>query len=651
VKVHLIGIGGTGMGAVAGLLAAAGHEVRGSDAAVYPPMSEQLKALGVPVMMPYAPENLDWGPELVVVGNVHGKDHIEVRAAQERRIKLTSFPAVLGERLLDPGGQSESGRLHSGAKHSIVVAGTHGKTTTTSLIAHILQEAGRDPSLFVGGVPVALGQGWRLGQGPDFVIEGDEYDTAYFDKGPKFAHYRPRTAVLTSVELDHVDIFPSFDAVRDTFKKLIALIPQDGLLVVCAESSDARAIAKYAACNVEQYAVLGGSDGGAEFDVDTESGIASDVAWWARNLEVQKSGRVAFDVYHNGERFGPAGRNEFGPLHLGRFETLLVGRHNVLNCVAAIAVTHSRGVPIKDIQRGVASFAGVRRRQELRGIAGGVTVLDDYAHHPTAVRETLKALRKRFPKRRLIAVYEPRSATSRRKTFQHEFAEAFAHADEVIVGRLFDPGKIPVEDRFDPERLALDLHRSGTKASYTPEVSAIVKQLAESAAPGDVVCVLSSGSFDGLHDKLLDEIGDPLKPAHLGDMGAVRALLGRVGLAEEPARDEQFPSFYVLTNEQGMVGSVALDVMGDDAILRALAVDEECRGAGYGWMLADMAVSQARWRGVRRIYLLTESASDFFAAKFGFRVVDRSTLSKQVAASETFTAPKGAGLVAMRLDL
>jgi UDP-N-acetylmuramate: L-alanyl-gamma-D-glutamyl-meso-diaminopimelate ligase len=624
VKVHLIGIGGTGMGAVAGLLAAAGHDVRGSDAAVYPPMSEQLEALGVPVMMPYAAENLDWGPELVVVGNVHGKDHVEVKASQERGIPLTSFPAVLGERLID-------------GRHSIVVAGTHGKTTTTSLLAHILQEAGRDPSLFVGGVPVALGQGWRLGNGPEFVIEGDEYDTAFFDKGPKFAHYRPRTAILTSVELDHVDIFPSFDAVRDTFKKLVAQIPQDGLLVVCAESPDARAVAKYAACQVEQYCVIGG-DGNEAFEIDTDGGVPEGVTWWARNLEVGKSGRVSFDVFNRGER-------------VERFETLLVGRHNVGNCVAAIAVAHARGVPVKDIQRGVASFAGVRRRQELRGVAGGVTVLDDYAHHPTAVRETLKALRKRFPKRRLIAVYEPRSATSRRKTFQAEFAEAFAHADEVIVGRLFDPGKIPPEERFDPEKLALDLHRSGTKGSYVPEVSAIVKQLAESAAPGDVVVVLSSGSFDGLHDKLLDEIGDPLKPARRSDMAEIRKLLARVGLENEPARDEQFPSFYVLTNESGVVGTVALEVLGDDAILRALATDPDFRGSGYGWMLADMAVSQARWRGVRRIYLLTETASDFFAAKFGFRVVDRSTLSKQVAASETFTAPKGAGLVAMRLDL
>ena len=608
------------MGAVAGLLAGAGHDVRGSDAAVYPPMSEQLAALGVPVMMPYAAENLAWKPELVVVGNVHGKDHVEVKAAQAQGIPLTSFPAVLGDRLID-------------GKHSIVVTGTHGKTTTTSLIAHILTEAGRVPSLFVGGVPVGLGQGFRHGQG-DFVIEGDEYDTAFFDKGPKFLHYKPQTVILTSVELDHVDIFPSFDAVRDVFKKLVTIIPSDGLLVVCADSADALAVAEHATCRVEQYAVL---DNGAD-------GVPPlGVSWWASNLEIGKSGRALFDVHHstaggNGERYE-------------RFETLLVGRHNVSNCLAAIAVCHARGLTAREIQRGISSFAGVRRRQELRGIAGGVTVLDDYGHHPTAVRETLKALRKRFPKRRLIAVYEPRSATSRRKTFQLEFVDAFAHADEVIVGKLFDPGKIPENDRFDPERLALDLHRSGTKASYTPDVDTIVKQLAESAAPGDVVCVLSSGSFDGLHDKLLDAIGDAMRPAQRADMASVRGVLAAVGLVDEPARDDQVGSFFVLRNERGVVGCVALEVLGDDAILRALAADPEFRGAGYGWMLADMAVSQARWRGVRRIYLITETASDFFAAKFGFRVVDRSTLSKQVASHETFTRPSGAQLVAMRLDL
>ncbi|MEJ7599363.1 MAG: UDP-N-acetylmuramate--L-alanine ligase [Kofleriaceae bacterium] len=619
-KVHLIGIGGTGMGAVAGLLAQAGHDVRGSDSAVYPPMSEQLAALGVPVMMPYAADNLGWGPELVVVGNVHGKDHVEVRAAQERAIPLTSFPAILGEQLID-------------GKHSIVVTGTHGKTTTTSMVAHVLAEAGRDPSLFVGGVPVGLGQGYKLGAGPDFVIEGDEYDTAFFDKGPKYLHYKPRTVILTSIELDHVDIFSSIDAVRDVFKKLIAIIPSDGLLVACAESPHVLALAKLASCPVERYVVHNG-----ESTPDGGDGIPEDVTWWAANLEVGKSGRVAFDVYHKGERFE-------------RFESLMVGHHNVANCVAAIIVCHARGLSAREIQRGIASFAGVRRRQELRGIAGGVVVLDDYAHHPTAVRETLKGLRKRFPKRRMIAVYEPRSATSRRKTFQHEFADAFAHADEVIVGKLFDPGKIPPEDRFDPERLALDLHRGGTKASYLPEVDVIAKQLAESAAPGDVVCVLSSGSFEGLHDKLLDAIGDAMRPAKRADMAAVRECLVTAGLAHELARDDLFPSFYVLRNERGVAGTVALEVVGDDAILRSLAVDPEFRGAGYGWMLADMAVSQARWRGVRRIYLVTDSASDFFAAKFGFRVVDRSTIAKQVASHEGFGRPASSQLVAMRLDL
>jgi UDP-N-acetylmuramate: L-alanyl-gamma-D-glutamyl-meso-diaminopimelate ligase len=610
------------MGAVAGLLAGAGHEVRGSDAAIYPPMSEQLAALGVPVMMPYAESNLAWGPDIVVVGNVHGKDHIEVKAAQAKGLMLTSFPKVLGDLI--------------GERHSIVVTGTHGKTTTTSLLAHILMTAGRDPALFVGGVPIALGQGYRLGRG-DFVIEGDEYDTAFFDKGPKFLHYKPKTLILTSVELDHVDIFASIDAVRDVFKRLVLMMPEDGLLVVCAESPDAVSVAKHAKCRVERYCVIDrdGASGGPE---DTETAILANVSWWAQHLEVGKNGRAAFDVYHEGER-------------IERFETLLVGRHNVDNCVAAIAVAYARGVPVKDIQRGVASFAGVRRRQEMRGVAGGVVVLDDYAHHPTAVRETLKALRKRFPKRRLIAVYEPRSATSRRKTFQNEFADAFAHADEVFVGKLFDPSKIPADERFDPERLALDLHRSGTKAAYIPDVDTIVKQLAESAAPGDVVCVLSSGSFDGLHDKLLDAIGDAMRPAQRSDMAAVRSLLANAGMPSEPARDEQWASYFVLRNEQGLAGVVALEVYGDDAILRALAVHPQWRGAGYGWMLADMAVSQARYRGVRRIYLLTEKASDFFAAKFGFRVVDRSTLSKPVAASETFAKPAESAQVSMRLDL
>lgn len=579
-------------------------------------MSEQLAALGVPVATPYAAENLAWGPDVVVVGNVHGKDHVEVREAERLGIALTSFPAWLGERFLRD-------------RHAMVVTGTHGKTTTTALLGHVLTEAGRDPGMFVGGVPIGAGHGWQLGRGDEFVVEGDEYDTAFFDKGSKFLHYHPKTVILTSIELDHVDIFSSFEAVRDAFAAMVKLIDPSGLLLVCADSSAALQVASGARCAVEQYAVAD-DDGGER---------PASVRWWADAVTYhQKSGRVAFDVHRDGER-------------LERFEMLLPGRHNIGNALAAIAAALSRGVPLGAVVRGVASFAGVRRRQELRGVASGVTVLDDYAHHPTAVRETLKALRKRFPRRRLFAIYDPRSATSRRRTFQQEFVGAFAHADEVVVGKLFDPSKIPAEERFDPERLALDLHRGGTPASYIPEVEDIVRHLTQRCGPGDVVCVLSSGSFDGLHDRLLDAIGDAIRPAKRTEMAEVQSLLQRTQLTGEEASEESFSSFFTLRNEKGLAGCVALEVLGDDAILRALAVDPDHRGVGYGWMLADMTVSHARYRGVRRIYLLTAMASDFFAAKLGFRIIDRSTVSGRVLASNAFALSGSSSLVSMRLDL
>jgi UDP-N-acetylmuramate: L-alanyl-gamma-D-glutamyl-meso-diaminopimelate ligase len=615
VKVHFIGIGGTGMGATAGLAASAGHSVRGSDTAVYPPMSDQLAALGVPVMTPYAASNLDWQPDVVVVGNVHGKDHLEVVEAQRLGIPLTSFPALLGEQFLRD-------------RHAVVITGTHGKTTTTSLLGHILTEAGRDPGMFVGGVPIASGHGWQLGSGREFVVEGDEYDTAFFDKGSKFLHYHPKTVVLTSVELDHVDIFSSFEAVREAFIRMVKLIPPSGVLLVCSESAAAVAVADAAGCTVEQYGVA-----------DDEGGERpANVRWWADHVVYLKSGRVAFDVHRDGDR-------------LERFESLLVGRHNIQNVLAAVAAAMSRGVALSAVVKGVASFAGVRRRQELRGVASGVTVLDDYAHHPTAVRETLKGLHKRFPHRRIIAVYDPRSATSRRRTFQNEFVQAFAHADEVVVGKLFDPSKIPVDERFDAERLALDLHQGGTPATYIPEVEAIVRHVAHSAGPGDVVCVLSSGPFEGIHDRLLDAIGDAIRPARRAEMPEIQSLLARAKLVAEDASEEGFASFFTLRNEKGLAGCVALEVLGDDGILRALAVDPDSRGVGYGWMLADMAVSHARYRGIRRIYLLTETASDFFAVKLGFRIIDPSTVSSRVSASAAFAPSGNAALVSMRLDV
>lgn len=578
-------------------------------------MSEQLAALGVPVMTPYAAENLDWQPDLLVVGNVHGKDHVEVAEAQRRGIELTSFPAFLGKEFLR-------------TRHAMVVTGTHGKTTTTSLLAHILSEAGRDPGMFVGGVPIATGQGWQLGSGREFVVEGDEYDTAFFDKGSKFFHYHPKTVILTSVELDHVDIFSSFDQVREAFIKMVKLIPPTGVLVVSAESPAAVAVAEHASCKVEQYGVF-----------DEEGGERpAHVRWWADHVTYLKSGRVAFDVHRDGEK-------------LERFETLMVGHHNISNVLSAIAAAMSRGVPVAAVAKGVASFAGIKRRQELRGVASGVTVIDDYAHHPTAVRETLKALHKRFKDRRLIAVYDPRSATSRRRTFQQEFVQAFAYADEVVVGKLFDPSKIPVEERFDAEKLALDLHRGGTPATYIPDTDAIVRHVVHSAGPGDVVCVLSSGSFDGLHDKLLNAIGDAIRPAKRSEAVEIAELLQRSKLVREEISDKSCSSFFTLRNERGLAGCVALEVLGDDGILRALAIDTESRGVGYGWMLADMAVSHARYRGVKRIYLLTATASDFFATKLGFRIIDPSTVSSQVSASAAFAQSSETGVVAMRLDV
>jgi UDP-N-acetylmuramate: L-alanyl-gamma-D-glutamyl-meso-diaminopimelate ligase len=603
------------MGALAGLLKEAGHEVRGSDRALYPPMSEQLEALRIPVFEGFAAENLDWGPDVVVVGNVCRKDHVEVVAAQKRELPLTSFPAVLGEHFL-------------AGKHSIVVSGTHGKTTTTSLLAHLLIKSGRDPSCFVGGVILELGRGYRLGKGEEFVVEGDEYDSAFFDKGSKFLHYQPRTAILTSVELDHVDIFSSMDEVRATFSKFVGLIPEEGLLLVAANSAEARDIAdRNARCRIALYGVEG----------DGHEDAAVQPQWLVRNVEYLESGRCHFELYHNGELFD-------------HYETSLSGVHNLANIAACIAVGATLGVAREDLRRYLSTYAGVARRQQFRGQAQGVVILDDYGHHPTAISTTLQGLRNRYPGRRLVALYEPRSATSRRRTFQLEFVEAFSHADSVAIGALHDVSRIPEEERFDPERLALELHQSGTPARWIPDVDEMVAQTVETVRPGDVVVIFSSGSFDGIHEKLLAALGDAIVPASARHFSELRSLLQRLDLDYQDLTAENISDFFVLENEEGMAGCVGLELMGEDAVLRSLAVKPGARGVGYGWMLADMAIVTARSRGVRRLYLVTERASDFFAAKHGFRVVDRSTVPAEVAGSTTFSA-SSEGLVPMRLDL
>ncbi len=607
-KLHLIGICGTGMGAVAGLLKEAGHDVRGSDAEAYPPMSDQLRELGVPVFHGYRPANLDWGPEQVVVGNVCRADHVEVVTAKERGIPLTSFPAVLEE-------------LFLANRRSVVVAGTHGKTTLTALLALILVDAGRDPSFLVGGVPRNFGRGYRLGGGPSFIVEGDEYDTAFFDKTSKFLHYRPQTVVLTAVELDHVDIFPSFEAVKEAFAKLVALIPEDGLLVVAASSPDALATAEAARCVVETYAV--GKRG------------AREPTWHADILEGGASARTQFQVRRAGEPFG-------------RFDVALVGEHNIENALGAIAMASALGLLPDEIERAVRRFGGVKRRQELVGVAAGVSVFDDYGHHPTAVKATIAALRRRAGKGKLVAVFEPRSATSRRSTFQTEFADAFALADEVVVGKLHAPEGIPPAERLDPERLAADLRGRGTAARYVPDVDAIVTHVTERVSAGDCVVVFSSGAFGAIHGKLLDALGDPIVPARAQDIPRVREILEVTGL--HPLDLERAREILLVREDGRTVGCVAIEVYDDAAILRSLAIMPEYRGHGLGWMIADHAVARAREMGVRRLYLLTETASDFFGEKLGFRAIDRSIVDPQVGASPHFRE-SAKSAVAMRLDL
>jgi UDP-N-acetylmuramate: L-alanyl-gamma-D-glutamyl-meso-diaminopimelate ligase len=612
VKIHLIGICGTGMGSLAGLLKAAGHDVRGSDSEVYPPMSTQLTEQGITVMNGYGAPNLDWAPDVVVVGNVQTKDQIEVKAAQARNLKLTSFPALLEELFLD--------RLHA-----LVVAGTHGKTTTSSLAAFVLTDAGRDPSFLVGGVPVNFGRSWRLGRGELFVVEGDEYDTAFFDKQSKFLHYKPKTAIITSVELDHVDIFASLDAIKDAFRKFVALIPADGLCVVAADSPGALDVVRDAACKVETYVVRDGEHADAQAD------------WIGRAIATRPGGRTLFEVSHGGKPFGV-------------FDTALPGGYNLANALSVIAACASRGLSAEQIARGIRRFAGVRPPQAVRGGAHGVTVIDDFAHHPTAVRETLRALRRRYGGGRLISIFEPRSATSRRAVFQKEFAEAFAEADETIIGAVSHPEKAPAGDRLDAERLAADLRGKGVAARHVPSVDQIVEQVASNAAAGDTVVIMTSGAFEGIHDKLLARLGDAVVPARTEDLPSVRALLDATELGYAELDEHVDDLLVVRDSSRAVVGCVSMELYDEAGLLRALASGRERRGEGLGWMLADAALARARSRGCRRVYLITESASDFFAEKFGFRPVQLSMVDAAVAESTQFRSATP-NATAMVLDL
>ncbi len=457
--VHLVGIGGTAMGTFAALLRARGFEVRGSDQNVYPPMSEKLRDWGIPYVEGYAAANLDPEPDLVVVGNAIRADNPEAAAARERGLNQASFPETLGALFLSE-------------RHSVVVAGTHGKTTTSSLIAHTLEHAGREPSYLIGGVPQQGGDSFRLGSGEHFVIEGDEYDTVYWDKVPKFVHYRPRTAVLTSVEFDHADIYPDFAAVQAAFARLMALLPDDGTLFFAGAHPSVRALAEQTASEIVGY--------GAGQAL-TASAIDEDLQ--GLSLEIVQGGHPQ-----------------------GRVRVALSGRHGVENALAAYGVCRRLGLGHDEVAAGFAAFAGVRRRLELRGEVDGIIVIDDFAHHPTAVRVTLEGARQRFVGRRLWALFEPRSATAARRVFQDAFAEAFDAADQVVIATSGRKGQLAAEDSLDEAALSAAIQVRGVAARHLPDVEAIVAAVVAEARPGDVLLCMSNGAFGGVHEKLLSAL-------------------------------------------------------------------------------------------------------------------------------------------------
>jgi len=459
-RIHLIGVCGTAMATLAALLKHRGHDVSGSDQHVYPPMSDFLVAEGIRTMSGYRAEHIEAGVELVVVGNAISRGNPELERVLEQRIRFASLPEVVRDEFL-------------WQAKPVVLAGTHGKTTTTSLTGWLLTHGGLDPTVLVGGIALNFGEAgssYRVGSGPAFVIEGDEYDSAFFDKTAKFLKYLPDVAVIGNVEFDHADIYADLDAVRLAFRRLANLVPRNGLLLLGADSPHALALRETAVSPVETFGFAAGAD------------------WRAMDLTV-RDGIVSFDVWRHGARFGA-------------FRSPLLGEHNVRNTLAAIAVGARAGLSAAVLAEGLAAFRGIKRRQELVGTARGVTVLDDFAHHPTAVLETLGALRAGYPGRRLWALFEPRSASSCRRVFQEAFAQAFRAADEVVIAGVFR-SSLPEAERLSPEQLVADLRSAGTSARYLPEVDEIVAAVGAECREGDLVVVMSNGGFGGIHGKLL----------------------------------------------------------------------------------------------------------------------------------------------------
>lgn len=462
-KVHLIAACGVGMSGLAALLREAGHDVTGSDEQVYPPASTLLEALGVPVQTGFDPARLR-GVDLVVCGNAVRSTNPEAAAAREQGLRTMSFPQAVEELFLE-------------TRKPLVVAGTHGKTTSASMLAWVLQKTGRDPGWLIGGAPRDLGTNARLGGSPWFVIEGDEYDSAYFDKEAKFLHYRPDAVLIGAVEFDHADIYRDVDHVKSAFRKLLGLLKPGALLVACGDFPHLRDVARDTTVDVRWYGLGDGNR--------------------YRITDLADDGAITRCMVRDGDAV------------LGQLALQVPGAINARNALGVALLAERAGVKFAAAAEALAAFRGVQRRQEVVGERRGITVIDDFAHHPTAVAGTLAALRLRYPGRRLRAVFEPRSNTSRRRVFQHEYAEALGTADEVVLAAVFakanDP--IPVEERLDPDTMVGDLDRRGIPARTVDGVPAIRDYLVASAAPGDVIVIMSNGAFGGLPSLVANGIG------------------------------------------------------------------------------------------------------------------------------------------------
>jgi UDP-N-acetylmuramate: L-alanyl-gamma-D-glutamyl-meso-diaminopimelate ligase len=548
------------------------------------------------------------------VGNVCRADHPEVVEAQARSLPLESFPSMLAKALL-PG------------RESLVVAGTHGKTTTTSLLAWILHHAGLDPSYLVGGVPQNLPSGAHLGGGTPIVLEGDEYDTAFFDRGSKFLHYRPLRAILTSVEFDHADIFAGLPEVRAAFAAFVDTIDPAGDLVVHMDSPDAMGVAAGARCNVLRYRVLP--------EGDTDVGAAEYCA-----IVRSKAGarRTRFELFEHGKS-------------LGTFSTQLSGSYNVGNVVAAAAVARRQGVDPERLREAIRRFRGVKRRQELLGLAQGVRVLFDFAHHPTAVQLTVRAMRRRYPDEALHVCFEPRSSSSHRREFSEGYVGSFDAATRVYVAPLHRPQKVAEGDRLDPVALAHAITARGIDARAFPSIDALTEAVLAETGPGDTVLLLSSGAFGGLGDRLLQGFGDPVTLGTPEDRPGIDALLAGYALPAVIA-SETVDTLVARNPDGGIAAAVSLQTVGDDAFLFGLAVEPSRRGQGLGWVMGDAVLRLARTLGVRTVYLATTNAADFFGSRMGFRPVEMDAIDPAIRDTANFQAAVSfADAVCMQLDL